>query len=207
MPAKITLPDHIRKAIESYIPHMNGWTVPERACEMAAAIINAKAKVCVDIGVYAGRSTIAMGFACREVGGGSMVYGIDPWNPFVAHANDDDQLSADWWKDRSFLELIHRQAMSEVAAHRLEPWVTMIRTEAQYIAGLFPQIDVVNIDGAHGEEASTRDVSLYLPRVVKGGTVFFDDTDWQSTNKAVAMLDAACELVNDTGKARTYRKK
>lgn len=197
---------HIRAAIENYLPHMEGWTTVERGCEMAAAIIELQAKVIVDIGVFAARSTLAMGFAARELGE-SMVYGIDPWSPEAAAEGDDVPESSDWWKEKSRLEDMHQQAMKAVWDHRIEQWVTMIRARSEHIHKLFHEIDVLNIDGAHGEKASCNDVTLYVPKVVKGGFVFMDDCDWPTTAKAIGLLEQQCDLTNDTGKARTYRKR
>lgn len=199
------LPKFIREAIEHYIPMMEGWSTPERCCEMATCILETKAQVCVDLGVFAARSTIAMGFAARQLGT-SMVYGVDPWNPNIAANNDDDKEGIDWWQNKSNLEEIHRQAIRAVWDHNLEPWVTIIRAKSEHVHQLFPVIDFLNIDGGHSEVTSCRDVELYLPKVRGGAYVMFDDVDWATTQKALGMIAEQCDLVNDTGKARTYRK-
>lgn len=205
----MNIPDHIRDAVYNYLVHMQGWTEPSRACEMVERILEIKAKIIVDIGVFAGRSTIAMGFAAREMGN-SMVYGIDNWNPESAMDNDDNKEGVDWWEKQSHLESVHQQAMHAVWDHRLEPWVTIIRAKSEHVHQLFPVIDFLNIDGGHSETTSCRDVSLYLPKVRSGGFVMMDDTSWDSTQKAISMLEEQCELVKTvTGKteARTYIKK
>lgn len=202
-------PEHIQRAIHEYIPHMEGWTSPERGCEMAAAIIEIKARVCVDIGVFAGRSTIAMGFAARDLGN-CMVYGIDPWSPAAAYAGDDVEVSAQWWKEKSNLEAIHQQAMKAVWDHNIEPWLVIIRARSEYVHQLFSKIDVLNIDGAHGEKSSCQDVINYMPKLRAGGYLFFDDADWGSTQKALTLIEKECELVNTVkaaNESRTYRKK
>lgn len=200
------LPSHLHAAIDGYIPHMNGWSVVTRCQEMAAWVLELKAKVIVDIGVFAGRSTIAMGFAARELGD-SMVYGIDPWKIELATEGESDKANADWWRTKADLERMHREAMQWLWDHRLDQWITIIRAPSQNVHHLFPVIDCLNIDGQHAEVASCRDVELYVPRVRQGGIVFFDDVSWHQTKKAVSMLDEMCELVNDTGEARTYRKR
>jgi hypothetical protein len=96
------LPKHIKDAIEHYVPHMEGWTEVERACEMAERILESKAQICVDIGVFGARSTIAMGFAARELNS-SRVYGIDNWNPGAAADNDDHKEGVEWWEKQSNL--------------------------------------------------------------------------------------------------------
>jgi hypothetical protein len=201
-----TLPSHIEKAIWEYIPHQEGWTTPERACEMAERILETNAQVCVDIGVFAARSTIAMGFAARELGG-SIVYGIDSWKIESAIEGDNVEENAKWWREKSNLEKMHLQTMHSIWAHRLDPWVTIIRNSSQYVSGLFPVIDFLNIDGCHTEVASCRDVLLYLAKLKSGGYCTFDDSSWASTQKALGLINEQCELVNETDNARTYRKR
>lgn len=202
----MNIPQHITDAINHYLPHMEGWTTPERGIEMASRILETKAKVCVDIGVFAGRSTIAMGFAARELGD-AMVYGIDPWKVDYASEGERDIENVEWWELKVDLESMQRQTMQAIWGHRLDRWVAIIRAPSQYVHQLFPVIDFLNIDGQHAEVASCRDVELYLPRVRSGAYVTFDDSSWPQTQKALTMMDAQCDLVNDTGTARTYRKR
>lgn len=199
------IPKHIEDAIYNYIPHMQGWSTPERCKEMAERILETQATICVDIGVFAGRSTISMGFAARELGT-SHVYGIDPWKIDSAVEGDNVEENAKWWKERANLEQMHWETMQMIWSHRLDPWVTIIRNASQYVHQLFPFIDFLNVDGCHTEVASCRDIELYLPRLKKGGYLMFDDSDWQSTQKALSMIEEKCELISDNGKARTYRK-
>ncbi len=202
----MSLPKHVEDAIYHYLPSQEGWCTPERGIEMAERILETKARICIDIGVYAGRSTIAMGFAARELGD-SHVYGIDPWKIDNAIEGDTVEENARWWKERSNLEEMHRQAMVVIWAHRIDPWVTIIRNASHYVHQLFPVLDFINIDGQHSELASCRDVELYLPKLRSGNYLTFDDTDWLSTQKALGIIKEHCELVNDNGKARTYRKR
>lgn len=203
------LPKFIREAIHSYVIRMEGWTEPERCCEIAACILEIKAQVCVDIGMYAGRSSVAMGFAARQLIT-SRVYAIDAWNPDIAVDNDDRKEGVDWWQSSVPLEEIHRQAVRAIWDHHLEQWVIILRTKSEYCYQLFPDIDLINIDGGHSELTSCRDVELYLPRVRTGGYVLFDDCGWPTTQKAIGMIEKECDLVNTfNGKseARTYRKR
>lgn len=207
----MSLPGHIEKAIWDYIPFQEGWTTPERGCEMAACILETKARVCVDIGVFAGRSTIAMGFAARELGN-SMVYGIDPWKVEAAIEGDNVEENAKWWKQNANLEEMHRQTMQSIWAHRLDQWVTIIRQQSQYVAQLFPEIEFLNVDGCHTEIASCRDVELYLPLLKPGHYLTFDDSGWATTQPALRLIEAECDLVNtfvdkNKNESRTYRKR
>lgn len=204
------LPKHIEDAIWNYIPHMEGWCTPDRCCEMADRILETKAAVCVDIGVFAGRSTIAMGFAAREIGI-AKVYGIDPWKIETAIEGDNVEENARWWRESSNLEEMHKQTMHSIWAHRLDEWITIIRNGSQYAHGLFGVIDFINIDGCHTELASCRDVNLYLPKLRSGSYLTFDDSDWATTQPALRLIEEQCDLIRtmNDGKteARTYRKR
>ncbi len=205
----MSLPKHIEDAINHYLPSMEGWTLPERGCEMAERILETNARVCVDIGTFAGRSTIAMGVAARQLVN-SHVYGIDNWKVDTAVEGDTVEENARWWKEKSNLEEMHRQAMHAIWAHRLDAWVTIIRNGSQNVHQLFTEIDFLNIDGNHTEIASCRDVELYLPILKSGGYCMFDDADWGSTQKALKLIEEQCDLVKTfTGanEARTYRKR
>lgn len=205
------LPSHIHAAVDHYLSHMHGWTTVQRGQEMCAAILELKHPVAVAIGVFSGRSVIAMGFAMREMGNG-MVIGIDPYKIDAAIEGEGDYADKEWWTNRADLERMSTYAIRQIWDHRLDQWATIIRTSSQYVSHLFPEIGVLEIDGNHSEEASTRDVLLYLPRVIKGGYIFADDVSWSTTQKAMSMLDEKCELiseVNPEGNSsyRIYRKK
>lgn len=209
MHSRMILPKHIEEAIHHYLPHLEGWTTPERACEMASCILETKAQVCVDIGVFGARSTVAMGFAARELTSGH-VYGIDNWNPGSAKDNDDNKEGVEWWEKQSNLETIHQLAMRSIWDHRLEPWVTIIRAKSEHVHQLFPVIDFLNIDGGHSEITSCRDVNLYLPKMRSGSYVFMDDTAWPTTQKALKLIEEQCDLVktnNGETESRIYRKR
>ena len=132
------------------------------------------------------------------------------WNPGAAKDNDDHEEGVEWWAKQSNLETIHQEAMRDIWGHRLEPWVIILRAKSEHVAQLFPVIDFLNIDGGHSEVTSCRDVSLYVPRVRSGGYVLMDDTSWDTTQKALKLIEDQCELVRivpGTNEARTYRKR
>ncbi len=206
----MSLPEHISKAIHEYVVHMDGWSTPERCCEMAECILETEAQVCCDIGVYAARSTISMGFAARQLGS-SMVYGIDSWKMDDVIEGGMDEKNEEWWKNKSRLEEMHQATMHSIWSHHLDQWVTIIRNSSQYAYKLFTEIGFLNIDGSHNEVASCRDVELYVPLVKSGGYVFMDDIDWFQTQKAIGLLDNYCDKIRETktekGSWGVYKKR
>jgi len=191
-PLLVNLPAHIEKAVETYIPSMEGWLDVNRGCEMAMLIIDTKPEVVVEIGVFGGRSLISQAFGLRENLKGK-IYGIDPWSVTTAIEGDSDAENAGWWKGNIDMAVIHQGCMKAIWDHHLEPWVVVIRAASQYVYDLFPHnIDVLYIDGNHSELSSCRDVENYVPRVKSGGWIWFDDCDWRTTQKALGLMDTMC---------------
>lgn len=181
------------------------WAPVERLLETAESIIQSKPQVVVEIGVFAGRSMIPQALALKENGLGR-IYGIDPWR-LESAIEGENEANRDWWSKNVDLHQMHRLTVEAIWKYGLDERAIIIRAASQDAVTLFADdsIDLLTIDGCHSEVASCRDVRLYLPLVKFGGTIIFDDSDWQSTAKALSMLDA-CELMKDGGNYRVYRK-
>lgn len=185
---------------------LEGWTTGDKGVELAKLILKEKPKVVVELGVFGGRSLIAMAMALRAAGGGK-AFGIDPWRLQVAIEGETDTANIQWWTNNINLHEIHRGAMEAIWRLGLDQWAIIIRAASQDVLQLFPMIEVLHIDANHSELASCRDVENFVPRVPSGKWVIFDDSDWGSTRKAVALLNGYCELVKDYGSWRLYQRR
>ena len=188
-------------------PVLEGWTDAPRGLELAQLVLDLQPETVVEIGVFGGRSLIALGLAVRENGKGH-VYGIDPWKKELSLEGETDKYGFDWWAACP-LEEIHQKAMKAIWDNKLDEWVTVIRAAGQHCNQLWKQgeIDFLNIDGNHSEAVAVRDVQTWVPKVRSGGLITFDDSDWASTQKAVAELMTMTDLVKDGGKYRVCRKR
>ncbi len=201
-------------AITEFSATAEGWCKVERAMEMAELVIQEKPTTVVEIGVFAGGSLVPQALGLKEVGGGH-IYGIDPWSReaaleqiFVASDTTpaaDEAVARAWWAEVD-LEKMHQLAMQGIWRYCLEPFAVIIRAASQDCSELFHEIDILYIDGNHSEVASCRDVTLYLPKLRKGGCLWFDDAHWQSTQRAIQMIEEACKLERDHEAYRLYRK-
>lgn len=196
---------NLHEDIRAVIPKLEGWTDADRCIEMADLMLKENPKLCVELGVFGGRTLIAQALTLREVGGGH-VFGIDPWTVDAAIEGESEE-NQKWWSRNVDLNEIYRGTIRAIENLQLGPWTTTIRNTSQNVHGLFSKIDQLLIDGNHSEIASCRDVELYLPKVKSTGIIFFDDVDWPTTKKAVAMLEAACDVIKDGGKYKIFRKR
>ena len=188
-------PQHIKDAITEYVPNLDGWLLPERGIEMADAIFETKPKICVELGVFGGRSLISQAFALREINEGGVAVGIDPWRVEDALDGEQDPANRDWWTRNIDIEAIHRGAMRAIWDHHIEPWTAIIRSASQHVAPIIGEIGFLFIDGNHSETASLRDVELWVPKVKSGGYIFVDDADWPSTQRAYTRLREMADVV------------
>lgn len=196
----------IRDDLHREVSKLEGWVSPERGVELFDLIVKEKPVICVEIGVFGGRSLISQAMGLRENGAGK-IFGIDPWKTEAALEGENFE-NKEWWSKNVDLHGIHRGTMDAIWRLGLDPWAIVIRAKSQDTNFLFRNgIDWLFVDGNHSEISSVRDVTLYAPLVKKGGIVIFDDADWPSTQSALKLLDGQCELVKDAGGYRIYRKK
>lgn len=205
----------MRAAIEEYIPILEGWTLPDRACEMAELVLTTRPKTVVEIGTFGGRSAIAMAFALRQNNNGGKIYCIDPWRLEYAKEGEWSE-NQKWWEQNIKLADVHQKCMEAIWSHNIDDWCVVIRAASQHCHELFRDIGLLLVDGNHSEVASLRDVQLYVPKVISGGYVLADDDNWQipqgetviqSTQKAMQFIEESCDLVRQSGNMRIYKKR
>jgi predicted O-methyltransferase YrrM len=196
----------IRDDLYIEIKKLEGWVSPERGVELYDLIVKEKPVICVEIGVFGGRSLISQAMGLRTNGSGR-VYGIDPWKTEAA-LEGENTANKEWWSKNVDLHGIHSGTMDAIWRLGLDEWAIVIRAKSQDAKFLFRDgIDWLFIDGNHSEVSSSRDVLNYVPLVRSGGIIIFDDADWPSTQTALKALDIHCDLLKDAGGYRIYKKK
>ncbi len=192
-PAPDGIPEDVFALILECEAKLAGWCSREKALVMASTILEHRPEICVEIGVFGGRSLIPCAAALRHIGAGA-IYGIEAWNPIVAIEHPTNEVNDDWWSKVDFSR-IKQEFFRFIAATNLTPHVRVIEAPSNRAAGLFDRIDFLHIDGSHSILNAAEDVLLYARKVQPGGIIVFDDINWQSTAPARALLDALCETV------------
>ena len=143
--------------------------------------------------------------ACQHTGVGH-VYGIDPWSADFSLEGVHPAETIEFWGQLDY-DFVYRGCLSAILNENLTDVCTLLRLSSERAEQLFDQIDLLHIDGNHDADAAVRDVRLYLPKVPPGGHIWFDDANWISTERARALLESECELVEDSGTYVWYRKR
>ncbi len=198
--------------ISAVIPTLEGWASVEKGTSMARLITQERPMLIVEIGVFGGRSLIPMAIAADALCDRNLVVGIDPWTVDSAIEGEHASQEVEWWGKNVNLDAIHTGCMAAIRAARVNHRILIMRSTADRALAMFQErdnptpIDLLHIDGNHSEAASTRDVLGYLPLVRKGGWIYFDDSDWASTQKAVALVDRQCDRMEVVGNCLLFRK-
>jgi len=94
-------PQPILDAIRSVVPALPGWITAERGCELADAVLETKPRLCVELGVFGGRSLISQAFALRHLNCG-VIAGVDPWRKEDA-LEGENLANQQWWSKANYL--------------------------------------------------------------------------------------------------------
>ena len=179
------------------VPTMNGWCDPAKANHIFDTVYSRNPKVCVELGVFAGRSLIAFGLAlAKRATKGSVVYGVDTWAPAPA-VDNSDVTNASWWRNLDY-KGIKRECETTCEHLKLDKYVRLCQMSmVDAYSVIEGDIDVLHIDGNHSRWDSVRDVTMWVDRVVDGGIVYFDDEDWSTTENAKELLLLKCDKLTE----------
>ncbi|MBT9370037.1 class I SAM-dependent methyltransferase [Rhizobium sp. CSW-27] len=180
---------------------LQGWCSDEKANYIVDVILELKPEVCVEIGVYGGRSLVPAAAALRANQKG-VIYGIETWSPQVAVEYKTTVVNDEWWLKVDFSK-IKSSFLKFIVENGLSDFVKLIELPSASASTAFTEIDYLHIDGAHSVFNAAEDVVLYAKKVRKGGVIIMDDANWKTTESAVRILDSLGErlktFVNENG--------
>lgn len=130
----------------------------------------------LEIGAYMGKTSIFLSLLCQKLCNGKKVYSIDPFTEETM-AKGHDQ-----WNSTIYNHFFEHTRRLENHLH--------IRKPSSEAAIFFPDNSIcfAFIDGDHSYEGVINDFQNYLPKMVLGGIMCFDDyrnSRWPGVGKAV----------------------
>jgi hypothetical protein len=197
------------EAVDNYIPHMHGWSTPQKCKTLIRCIVETAPNNSLEIGIFGGRAIISMGFAHRHTGNGIAI-GLDPWKHEACEEGDNDPENNDWWR-KIDLHDIYSSFVQHVLAHNLLNYVEWLRLDSKkalkFLKEVHGPFGVIHQDGNHSEEVSSWEVEAYAPLLLKGGFWVMDDTNWPSTTKAQQkILELGFKELEDHGEWKLFQK-
>jgi predicted O-methyltransferase YrrM len=155
--SRLLFQTHYFSLCKSAINAVEGWLALDRAellfTKASSLPDNA---VIVEAGSYKGRSTVAMGYACR--GTNRHIYSVDLWNPYPIE---------DWRHNIEKNGLIEYVTPFQGSSHEiLSQWNQLTGAKL---------IDFIFIDASHEYADVLLDFELSFPLVKSGGWIAFHD--------------------------------
>lgn len=193
--------DEFKTLLTATLPR-EGWCSEEKALKLAELILERQPKVCVEVGVFAGRSLVPQAMALKELGQGGHITGIDPWTLDAALEGSNGKENDDWWRNNVNLEEIYRQFIMATVNLNLTYECRWVRARSEWAVNLFRDGDVdwLHLDSNHSEEVSCRDVRLWGRKMAKKSVWVMDDTDWPSQAVALERIKAlGFKTIHDAG--------
>lgn len=187
---------------------VGGWCTLSKAITLCDFVVYDKPQVCVEIGVFAGRSALAIALGLKENNKGYLI-AIDPWE-VTAAIEYENEANVDWWEKQDY-ETIYKNFLADINKFNVIPYVKVVRQRSEDLQWEENLIaDYIHCDGNHSESTSCRDVDLWMPRLKKGGLFIMDDANWPSTQTAVKMVESKCQelyrIIGEGTESRFYRK-
>lgn len=158
-----------------FADNLPGWCTPQKAYALASLVIGTRPEVIVEIGVFGGRSFLPMALALKEIGKG-MAIGIDPWSAAASVEGQMHPEDVKYWGQMIDHEEVYKRFTSEVFKLGLNNMTRVMRLRSDQ-APVPPMINILHIDGNHGEQANA-DARRFAPVVVVGGYAILDDIGW-----------------------------
>lgn len=173
----------------------HGWTPYAQAEAMASVIISLRAEVSVEIGVYAGKGTVSMALAHKEIGRGC-VHAVDPWSAAASVQGQSGEHEKFWGSLDH--DMIYREYTKNIDRFNVLPYVRTYRQKSRdFMAPA--NISLARIDGNHGPEVLV-DVERITPNMLAGGVLFLDDFNWPG-----ASVQTAASKLHKMGWRELYR--
>jgi predicted O-methyltransferase YrrM len=182
-----------KKETLNVLPKLEGWCSREKAERMMELVRKVKPHKYVEIGVFGGSSFLPTAAAMHFEGRGIAI-AVDPWSN-ASCVEGMDSANAAWWAQIDLDKILNgfRQMMSW---YNLDGRYCVFRMTSKQALDHFwnNSIDILHIDGNHSTDSALFDVTNWLPKVRKGGYIWFDDANWPSTKVAVDYLMQSCIL-------------
>lgn len=190
---------------------LQGWGGHDFLLKVAQEL---KPRTIIEVGVWKGRSAIAMAKKLKEHDSDFSIICIDTW--LGAQEHFQEQFRADMNRKNGYPQL-YRQFIHNVISQGQQdvimPLPLSSLAAAQLLAKLKIQADLIHIDAGHGYHEVKSDIAAFWPLLKSDGVMIFDDYGgWQGVTKAVNEFAAenALPLIGTHGKAlisnsRNYR--
>ncbi len=163
---------------------IEGWTQKEQLEYLMQRVKELPDNsVIVEIGVWQGRSALAMGEACR--GTGKRIYAVDPWIDYETKKGLLSSRLSEFGVDS--VDSVYDKFLTNLSRFELKQWIEPIKATSIDVAATWSrgECDFVFIDGDHNYEPVLADLRAWTRLARKGAVIAGDDWQIDSVQSAV----------------------
>lgn len=207
MTATLTTIDFKEVFKQDRIDKMEGWCTPEKAQRLYELVVETDSKLSIELGVFGGRSLVALAIGHREKGSGAAI-GIDPWNNKACLEGSNDKANNDWWMSLNMKE-IYASCQHHIEINDLIGFCETLRLKSVDVAHLFADgiVDVLHQDSNHNPETILAELKAWIPKLKVGGYWVVDDSDWEEAKGGYDHLNEfGLVMIEDHVKWQIWKK-
>jgi predicted O-methyltransferase YrrM len=177
--------------IDIVVPSLPGWCTIEKARRLCSLVVESRAKTCVELGVFGGRSLVALGLGLavlEDIRG--FAQGVDPYAASASLEGKNAKENDDWWSKVDYAD-IHNQAERGISNAGVGAFTHIVvgKSLGPFMDSFAKEsIDILHQDSNHSEEISCAEVLAWTSKMRPGSLWVSDDTDWETTQKSQKML-------------------
>ncbi len=185
--------------IEKLLPTLPGWCTIEKGKRLAKLAADSRTKLCVELGVFGGRSLVSIAVGLARNGFGR-VDGIDPYTVSASLEGSNDPTNDAWWAKVDY-EDVFRQAKAALEENDLSKYARIVRVGSLNAADQYEDesVDLLHADSNHSEEVSVAEVYAWTRKIRLNGFWIADDSNWPTLRRAQELLEA-----NGFARVETY---
>jgi predicted O-methyltransferase YrrM len=168
---------------------IHGWCTQEKANYIIDLVKQHKPTLSVELGVFGGKSLLPFALAAQTLPNPSVVVGVDAWSTTASLEGENSKANDDWWAKIDYNNIYH-YTQDLMKTYGVQHLVKLIKSSSRDVAQNFvdQSIDILHQDSNHSETVSCEEVELYWNKVKHRGIWIFDDTDWETTQRAQQLL-------------------
>jgi len=194
-----------KKETVSELSSIAGTCSKEKAQVIMDIIRENKCQICVEIGVYSGKSLMPIAKALKYNGSGK-VYAIDAWDMSEATSGfSRNNPKYIYWSEQDY-DALYKQTQSILKKNKVDKYCELIKRPSRDIADLFADnsIDFLHLDGSQSEESAIEDVINYFPKVKNGGFILLSEANMLTMKRSLVFLLERANLISAFKPSASY---
>lgn len=162
------------------ISKLSGWCQQHKAERLYDLVVEHKPKIIVELGVYGGRSLVALAEAAQITN--STVIGVDPYSVLEMQQHNLDGSEIKFTPPD--LKMIMKEA-TDAILHYKDVTLLEMTSGAAFESFPYREVNMIHIDANHSSYAVLADLNMWSRKLAPNAIVVMDDINWETVADAI----------------------